>query len=123
MKNPDPKYQTQLAAMGYELSPPWHYDLLIDMADAINDASDEELETFLAQQERRYFSGRVTHAGTQNSKRDVQVALANGTSEWHRRMADQNDFCTRYESTTTSRKHHHRKHHHRQCRNRLYVSS
>ena len=62
MKNPDPKYQTQLAAMGYELSPPWHYDLLIDMADAINDASDEELETFLAQQERRYFSGRVTHA-------------------------------------------------------------
>ena len=32
------------------------------MAEAITDASDEELEAFLVQQERKYFSGRVTHA-------------------------------------------------------------
>ena len=61
-KNPDPKYQAQLAAMGYELPPPWHFDHLSDMADAIIEASDEELETFLVQQERKYFTGRATHA-------------------------------------------------------------
>ena len=66
VKNPDPKYQTQLAAMGYELPPPWHFDHLVDMAEAITDASDEDLEAFLVQQERKYFSGRVTHAEAQS---------------------------------------------------------
>ena len=32
------------------------------MAEAVNDATDEELEAFLEKQESRYFSGWVTHA-------------------------------------------------------------
>ena len=79
VQNPDPKYQTQLAAMGYELSPPWHCDLLIEMADAINGASDEELETFLAQQECRYFPGRVTH---EEAHAQLHLAGASPDADW-----------------------------------------